>query len=203
MLPSPPSVEDLADDAFRIRRVTRLRRGHRHVGSVAVLVVVIVVIAAIAITSHNSAPDDRLDAAPAVPAEAATALRQAGTDCVGWPVSLTPSTKPSDRAGSVSLWGDRSAFHLRNATEKPVIVEVRATGGEARGLDDGVVAMGGGALRASIGPALEARFTLACSATAVRLNIVDHSGSPRRAAAFQLGTGAADGPLTITKVPRP
>lgn len=206
MLPSTPSAEDAADAAFasaRVARLRRLRARHRP-GPTGVAGAILVLLVAVVITRHNSASGDRLgEIAANRTLVASTAAQQSGTGCVGWPVALTPSVKPRDLADAVSIWGERSAFHLRNVGADAVVVEIRAAGGAARGLDDGMEGIGGGVLIATVGPALEVRFTVACSATALSLRLVGRDGHGGAGGTFQFGTGAVTGPVTIEKASRP
>lgn len=205
MLPSTPSAERDADASFRERRVARLRRNRsrRRLGWLGWGVLALVAVAALAITVHRSQPEDRLQAEATRPKILKDiGPRQGATGCVGWPRSLTPSDKPTAREGAVTVWGDRSAFHFRNAAGGPVVIEVTARGGALRPVDSDAAQDGDERLRFELAPDSEARFTAACSVTSLTFAGTDASGAPLGEGAFQMGTGPGDAPLVIDKVVR-
>ncbi|MCU1371167.1 MAG: hypothetical protein JWO77_2361 [Ilumatobacteraceae bacterium] len=199
---STPSAEPGADDAFRSRRVARLRarRGRLHWSAWAAIAAVTLV--AVAVTVDHSQPKDTVRAEALNPkVKDAAAPRQGGTGCVGWPLDLTPTAKPSPRTGAVSLWGDRDAFHFRNVGAAEVVIDVTSTDGALRPVESDAVQVGEDHLRFELGPDSEARFTAACGVTTLMFTGTS-AGAPLGAAAFQMGSGPADAPLEIAKVVR-
>lgn len=208
-MPSTPSAEPAepaapsADDAFRARRVARLRarRGRWRWSTWAAVAAVVLV--AVAITVERSQPEDTVRAAAESPKiKGAAAPRQGGTGCVGWPLGLTPTAKPSARNGAVSLWGDRDAFHFRNVTGGEVVVDVTAADGVLRPVESDAEQVDDGHLRFELGPDSEVRFTAACEVTALTFAGTGAGGAPLGEGAFQLGSGPADAPLEFDKVVR-
>ena len=201
-----PSAEDArarADAAYRERRVARLRRSRRRLPAPVVPVLVALILVAIVITGAKSDGTGSVARDGAAPATiAAVRSQQAGTECVGWPIAVTPSVQPAGRNGSVTVWGDRSAFHLRNLASAGLVVEVHASGGSLRPGDQRSAPLEDGGLRVTLAPGMDARFTASCSTTSLRLTALAAGGRNVGTAAFSLGGATAGSPLTITKVRR-
>lgn len=191
-----------ADDAFRVRRVDTLRRRRASRGRWgwrAWVMGALLLLVATLVTVSRSQPNDHLERLANAPKMVAAAgPRQGGTGCVGWPLSLTPTERPATRAGAVTLWGDRDAFHLHNATSGKVTIDVVPQGAPGA-TNVGQTVVVADRLRLAVPPAAEATFTLACGATGMLVSGTDAAGSPLGADAFQMGTGPASAPLQLTK----
>lgn len=202
-MPSTPSAETGADEAFRARRVARLRTRRDRLHWTTWAAIVAVSLVAVVVTVERSQPKDTVRAEALGPKiKGAAAPRQGGTGCVGWPLELTPTAKPAPRIGAVSLWGDRDAFHFRNVGGTEVVIDVTAEDGALRPVEQDAEQVDDGRLRFELGPDSEARFTAACGVTALTFAGTAADGAPLGAGAFQVGSGPADAPLEIEKVVR-
>jgi hypothetical protein len=199
-------VQAAADEAFGTRRLATLRRRRAKDRSSwfwpTVVLGALFVLVAVVVTVSRSQPDDRLARLANDPAFLSRAgPDESGTGCVGWPLSVTPTTKPANRFGAVTVWGDRGAFRLSNGATEPLTIDVVGEGGQVS-LQH---ADGGGdppadRISVRIDPGAEAAFTIKCSATGMVISGVNASGAPLGGDAYQMGTGPGPNPLKIDKI---
>jgi hypothetical protein len=154
-----------ADEAFRAAAIERAarRRARRPASFLTWLSAGAVALAAVVATGAQGGPDGprELPARLRVDAQDA-ANRQGGTSCPGWPAGLTPSQAPQPVDGALSLWAERDAFHLHNASPDAVTVEVEAVGGQLRSVGGGGQVVAANRVRFQIDPGGDVRFSAEC-----------------------------------------
>lgn len=201
--------QETADAAFGVHRVAELRRRrdrrarHARWAWPALILGSLFLLVAAAVTVSRSQPDDQLARDASDPAFLALAgPGEGGSACVGWPLSVTPSGRPPDRFGAVTLWGDRGAFRLHNGATETLTIDVAAQGGTVTQRDGENNAVGEAADRISVKlkAGTDAAFTLECAATGMEVSGVNASGAPLGPDAFEMGTGPGPSPLQIDKV---
>lgn len=206
MTPLPSSAEDRprerADDAFLVRRRHQLREpSHRRI--IAIVVAALVVLSAVGATVGVRPTYGSIDRLAAKWAKSGAAENQrGGSICVGWPATLTISTRPTDIPPDQALvFLSMSGWHLylgANLADQEARIEITSVDGELQiedGADDAErTASGDVVLKTTPSRTGDApTASTVCRVRSMTITIVAADGTPLPANTIVLANGTSPG----------
>lgn len=214
MTPSPSSAEnrsgERADHAFLVRRRHQLREPSRR-RAIAVVVAVLVALSAVGARVGGEPTYGHIDrlAAKWVKSDAASGER-GGSVCVGWPATLTISTRPIEVPPDQALvFLSIKGWYLylgANLTDQEARIEVSSVDGHLRveqGAADAKRDESGDVVLRTTSERIDEEPTLStnCQVQSMTVTVVDADGRPLPADTIVLanGTGPGVNPYTFER----